>query len=249
MSGGHQDVALVTGAGRGLGAVIAQTLHEKGMRVIVADVALDGAHELAQRLDPSGATARAVGLDVRSKAAFEEVLDAAADWGGIDVLVNNAAVSFMRPAMEISQEEFDLVIAVNLRGPFFAAQVIGAHLKAKGYGRIINIASQAGQMGGTVSGGHYAASKAGVIGLTKYFAREFAGTGITVNSVSPGPLDLPNVRAEVPADKLAALEASMPVRRLGLPEEIAETVALLASRNMGFVTGATWDLNGGTFMR
>ena len=250
MSGGdRQDVALVTGAARGLGAAIARALHQAGMRVIVADVAIEGARELARSLDAGGATARAASLDVREKQAFQDVLDAAQDWGGIDVLVNNAAVSFIRPAMEISAEEFDHVIAVNLRGPFFGSQVIGAHLKAKGYGRIVNIASQAGQMGGTVSGGHYAASKAGVIGLTKYFAREFSGTGVTVNSVAPGPLDLPTVRAEVPAEKLAALEASMPVRRLGLPEEIAEAVALLASRRMGFVTGATWDLNGGTLMR
>jgi 3-oxoacyl-[acyl-carrier protein] reductase len=151
--------------------------------------------------------------------------------------------------MDIGSDEFDAVMAVNLRGPFYASQVIGAHLRDKRYGRIVNIASQAGQMGGTVTGGHYAASKAGLIGLTKYFAREFAGTGVTVNAVSPGPIDLPTVRAGVPAERLAALEASMPVRRLGEPEEIADAVALLASRRMGYVTGATWDLNGGTLMR
>lgn len=249
MNGGdRRDVALVTGAARGLGAVIARTLHQAGMRVIVADIALEGAREIARSLG-AGQTARAVALDVREKQAFQDVLEATADWGGIDVLVNNAAVSFTTPAMQISAEEFDLVLAVNLRGPFFASQVIGAHMKAKAYGRIVNIASQAGQMGGTVTGGHYAASKAGVIGLTKYFAREFAGTGVTVNSVSPGPLDLPTVRAGVPADKLAALEAAMPVRRLGMPEEIAAAVALLASRRMGYATGTTWDLNGGSFMR
>lgn len=104
-------------------------------------------------------------------------------------------------------------------------------------------------MGGTVTGGHYAASKAGLIGLTKYFARAFSGTGITVNAVSPGPLDLPTVRAAVPAETLAALERSMPAGRLGHPDEVAEAVALLASRTMGFVTGATWDINGGTYMR
>lgn len=249
MNSDRRDVALVTGAARGLGAVIAQTLHRSGMRVVVADIALDGAREIARSLDAGQTTARAVALDVREKQAFQSVLDATADWGGIDVLVNNAAVSFTTPAMQISAEEFDLVLAVNLRGPFFACQVIGAHMKAQGYGRIVNIASQAGQMGGTVTGGHYAASKAGVIGLTKYFAREFAGTGVTVNSVSPGPLDVPTVRAGVPADKLAALEASMPVRRLGMPEEIAAAVALLASRHMGYATGTTWDVNGGSFMR
>lgn len=243
------DVALVTGAARGLGVAIAEALHGAGMRVIVADIALDGAGDVARSLDPSGATARAVALDVRDKQAFVDVLAAAEDWGGIDVLVNNAALAFTTPAMDISGDEFDAVVAVNLRGPFFASQVIGAQMRDRGYGRIINIASQAGQMGGTVTGGHYAASKAGVIGLTKFFAREFSGTGVTVNAVSPGPIDLPTVRAGVPAEKLAALEASMPARRLGRPQEIADTVALLASRSMGFVTGATWDLNGGTLMR
>ncbi|MHA4836440.1 SDR family NAD(P)-dependent oxidoreductase [Sphingopyxis sp. MSC1_008] len=243
------DVALVTGAARGLGAAIAEALHRDGMRVLVADVAVQGAREVARQLDPEGATARAISLDVRDKQSFVDVLARAADWGGIDVLVNNAAIAFTTPAMDIEGGEFDAVMAVNLRGPFFASQVIGAHLRAKGYGRIVNIASQAGQMGGTVTGGHYAASKAGLIGLTKYFAREFAGTGVTVNAVSPGPIDLPTVRSAVPADKLAALQASMPVRRLGEPREIADAVALLASRRMGYVTGATWDLNGGTLMR
>lgn len=246
---GNADVALVTGAARGLGAAIAQALHRDGMRILVADVAIDAAAEIASALDPSGATARAVVLDVRGKQAFVDALAGAADWNGIDVLVNNAALSFTTPAMEIGGDEFDAVMAVNLRGPFYASQVIGAHLRGKGYGRIVNIASQAGQMGGTVTGGHYAASKAGLIGLTKYFAREFSGTGVTVNAVSPGPIDLPTVRAAIPAEKLAALEASMPVRRLGEAHEIADAVALLASRRMGYVTGATWDLNGGTLMR
>lgn len=245
----HTDVALVTGAARGLGAAIARALHRDGMRILVADLAIDAAADIAAELDPSGATARPLLLDVRDKQGFVDALAAAADWNGIDVLVNNAALAFTTPAMEIGGDEFDAVMAVNLRGPFYASQVIGAHLRGKGYGRIVNIASQAGQMGGTVTGGHYAASKAGLIGLTKYFAREFSGTGVTVNAVSPGPIDLPTVRAGVPAEKLAALEASMPVRRLGEAQEIADAVALLASRRMGYVTGATWDLNGGTLMR
>lgn len=247
--GSRSDVALVTGAAGGLGAAIAATLHRDGMRVLVADVAAAGAKEVARRLDPDGTTARAVALDVRVKGAFAAAIGRAADWGGVDVLVNNAAIAFTTPAMEIGAEEFDAVMTVNLRGPFFGCQVAGAHFRERGYGRIVNIASQAGQMGGTVTGGHYAASKAGLIGLTKFFAREFAGTGVTVNAVSPGPIDLPTVRAAVPPEKLAALEASMPVRRLGDPQEIADAVALLASRRMGYVTGATWDLNGGTLMR
>ncbi|MGE0666142.1 MAG: SDR family oxidoreductase [Sphingomonadales bacterium] len=240
-------VALVTGAAQGLGAAIAAALHQAGMRVALADVA--SADGPALVLDPALETARPLLLDVRRKEDFTAALDALSGWGGVDVLVNNAAIAYTTPVMEISGDEFDAVMAVNLRGPFFACQVVGQHLREKGHGRIINIASQAGQMGGTVTGAHYAASKAGLILLTKFFAREFAGSGVTVNAVSPGALDLPAVRAAVPADRLAALEAAIPVRRLGFAEEIAAAVVLLASGQAGYVNGATWDINGGTFMR
>lgn len=243
------DVAIVTGAAQGLGAAIATALHAAGMRVALADIAVDAAAEVARRIDATGATARALPLDVTRKADFVEALAALADWGGVDVLVNNAALALTTPLMEVAGDEFDAVLAVNLRGPLFGSQVLGAHMRERGYGRIINIASQAGQMGGTVTGVHYASSKAGLMLMTKVFARELAGSGVTVNAVAPGALDLPAVRAAIPPERLAALENAIPVRRLGRPEEIAAIVALLASRGAGYVTGATWDANGGTYMR
>jgi 3-oxoacyl-[acyl-carrier protein] reductase len=245
----QRRVALVTGGAQGLGEAIVRALHAEGFSVAIADITLEKAAAVAQSLDASGASARALTLDVRTKSHFSSAVDQVSDWGGVDVLVNNAALTLTTPVMEIHADEFDAVMAVNLRGPFFGCQVIGAHMQARGFGRIINISSQAGQMGGTVAGAHYAASKAGIILLTKYFAREFAASGVTVNAVSPGALDFPAVRAAFSPERVKALEAMIPVRHLGNPDEVAAAVALLARADMAYVTGATWDINGGMFMR
>jgi 3-oxoacyl-[acyl-carrier protein] reductase len=246
---GRRAVALVTGGSQGLGAVIARKLHATGYAVAIADVADAQAIAVAAGLDPGGATARPIALDVRNKHAFVSALEQLQDWGGVDVLVNNAAITKTTPVMEIDADEFDAVMSVNLRGTFFGCQVLGAHMQARASGRIINISSQAGQMGGTVAGAHYAASKAGIILLTKFFARELSPSGVTVNCVAPGALEFPSVRASFSPERVKALEAAIPVKHLGDPAEIAATVALLASPDMAYVTGATWDINGGTFMR
>jgi 3-oxoacyl-[acyl-carrier protein] reductase len=154
-----------------------------------------------------------------------------------------------RPVMEIPPEEFDAVMAVNVRGTFLGCQVFGAHFRDQGHGRIINLASLAGQNGGTATGAHYAASKGAILTLTKVFARDLAAGGVTVNAIAPGPLDTPMVHRTVPADRLEALKANIPVGDIGDPRFIASLVAQLASPEAAFVTGATWDVNGGLFMR
>ncbi|MDT4816394.1 4-formylbenzenesulfonate dehydrogenase TsaC1/TsaC2 [compost metagenome] len=243
-------VALITGASRGLGECIARRLHVAGYRVALADVRLDGVQRLADQLDPGGATALAIELDVRDKAAFQRARDLLAGrWGGTDILVNNAGVSKVAPLMEITPEEFDESLAVNLRGTFVACQVFGAHFAERGFGRIVNIASLAGQNGGTATGAHYAAAKGGVATLTKVFARELAGQGVTVNSISPGPLDLPVVRETVAPERLEQILKMIPAGTLGDPAYIADAVLLLAADNAASVTGACWDINGGLFMR
>lgn len=246
----HRRVALVTGGGNGLGATIATALHQNGYRVGVADRDLEAAQEVARSLDGSGETTRALRLDVRDKAAFVEARDdLLAHWQDVHVLVNNAAVTSVCPVMDITPDEFDDVLAVNLRGTFFGCQVFGAFFQSRRHGRIVNIASLAGQSGGTATGAHYAASKGGVLTLTKVFARELARDGITVNAVAPGPLDLPVVRRTIAPERLSAIVETIPVQHLGDPGFVATLVVQLASVEASSTTGATWDLNGGLFMR
>jgi len=243
-------VILITGAARGLGAVIATRFHETGYRVAIGDIMLDAAQSLANSLSPDGKTALAVRLDVTLKADFESARDTiASTWGRVDVLVNNAGASKVVALMDITGEQFDQVINVNLRSVLFGCQVFGQYFADLGVGRIVNIASLAGQNGGSATGAHYAAAKGGVITLTKVFARDLAAKGVTVNAISPGPMDLPIVHESVPKDKLAAVIARIPVGKLGSAQYIADAAVLLSADNAYFATGACWDVNGGLFMR
>lgn len=244
------QTALVTGGGQGLGEIIARVLHRSGYQVAVADINEEAAAAVAAALDPTGDTACAVQLDVRSKSEFEAALAGLIGrWGKVHLLVNNAAMTLTTPVMEISPEEFDAVIAVNLRGTFLGCQVFGTYFRGEGYGRIVNMASLAGENGGTATGAHYAASKGGIMTLTKVFARELAGSGVTVNAVSPGPLDLASLRDKISAEKIASIEKMIPVGQLGDPDFIASTILHLASPAASSVTGAIWDVNGGLLMR
>ena len=239
-------VALVTGAGRGIGACIATRLARDGMRVVVADLDLDAAVSTAEAAGPAAVPAA---LDVRERASFAAAVQLAlADLGGLDVLVNNAALTIRRPFFEVDDAEWDDVLAVNLRGALIGCQLAGAHMKDNGRGRIVNLTSLAGQQGSAVNGAHYAASKAGLLALTKTVARELAPHGITVNAVAPAAIEGP-VMNELSADLRAALVGSIPVGRLGRAEDVAALVAYLVSDEAGYVTGATFDVNGGMFMR
>ncbi|MER7795517.1 SDR family oxidoreductase [Streptomyces sp. NPDC097640] len=247
---GNWRVAVVTGAARGLGACIAGRLYDRGYRVALTDLDEAAAAKAAADLDPDGGTAVGLALDVRDKDAFARVRDELVErWGAVHVLVNNAGHAKAEALMEISPDSFEQIVSTNLNGTFFGCQVLGAYFAERGYGRIVNIASLAGQNGGTATGGHYAAAKGGVATLTKVFARELGPHGVTVNAISPGPQDLPVVREMVPPDRLAVIEQSMPVGRLGRPRFIADMAVLLAAEHADAVTGACWDANGGLFMR
>lgn len=249
-SQGGSRVALVTGAGNGLGEIIARAFHAAGYRVAIGDIDTAAAEKIARDLSPTGETALPLHLDVREKSAFERALAVLIDrWGSAHVLVNNAALTVARPVLEITAEEFDAVIAVNLRGTFFGCQVFGAYFRDHGNGRIVNIASLAGHNGGTAAGAHYAASKAGIMNLTKVFARDLAKAGVTVNAVAPGPLDLPIVHRTVTPERLAALKETIPVGDIGDPAFVAQVVLQLASPGAASTTGAIWDINGGLLMR
>jgi 3-oxoacyl-[acyl-carrier protein] reductase len=239
---------LVTGAGRGVGEEIARLFHASGARVAVTDVDAASAQGVAMSLDASGATAMGLALDVRRKEAFEQVRDRIATaWGSTDIVVNNAGYAKRTPVDEISVEEFDDIVAINMRSVFLSCQVFSRHMRANGYGRIVNVTSLAGQNGGTVASAHYAAAKAGAIMLSKYFAQQLAGSGVTVNAVSPGPIS--TAKGRLSDEQVARIEKLVPIGRFAEASEMAAAVALLASDQGGFFVGATLDLNGGLFMR
>ena len=173
---------------------------------------------------------------------------AAAAFGPVNVLVNNAATTSASTVWEITAAEWDEVLAVNLRGTFFGCRVAGETMRDAG-GRIVNLASLAGQWGKSPTGAHYAASKAGIISVTRVFAQQLAPFGVTVNAVAPAAIDSPQVRA-MPPDRIATyVEQTVPLGRLGAPDEIAETIAFVVSPGAAFMTGATIDVNGGALMR
>lgn len=241
--------ALVTGAGRGLGAAIASTLSARGAAVVLADIDGAAAEGVAAGLDPSGRCASSLVLDVRSRSAFEDALGACVErHGSLDILVNNAAVTVSRSFWEIEPVEWDDVLSVNLRSVLFGCQVVGEHLRNRGWGRIVNLSSLAGQQGGAVAGAHYAASKAGIIVLTKIVARELASAGVTVNAIAPAAIDGPVLRV-LPPEVVRRLEATVPLGRVGRPHEVAALTAFLCSEDASFITGATYDINGGLLMR
>jgi 3-oxoacyl-[acyl-carrier protein] reductase len=243
-------IALVTGAGQGLGYTLCARLLQAGYKVVVTDRSLEAATKAAAQLDSTGENTIAIKLDVGIKTDFEAALAQVLEqWGALHVLVNNAAVTMTTPVMQISPEEFDAVVSLNLRSVFVGCQVVGAHMAGAGYGRIINMASLAGQNGGTATGAHYAASKGGIVTLTKIFAKEFAAQGVTVNAIAPGPIESPAVRAAVPAQRLESLIGTIPVKRLGDAGFLGDLIVQLARPEAYFTTGATWDVNGGLFMR
>ena len=216
--------AIVTGAARGLGEAIARRLHADGRRVLLADLDEDGAARVAAELG-EGAVPHA--HDVRDPGSWERVLEAAGD--DLDALVNNAARTEIRPFFEIPLDEWDDVLATNLRGTYLGIRVVGAALRDRGRGgRIVNLSSVAGQNSRAVTGVHYATSKAAIVALTRHAATELAPHGITVNAVAPAAIDGPMV-ATVPPERLATMLATIPVGRLGRPEEVAALVAWLLS--------------------
>lgn len=241
--------AIVTGAGRGLGEAIAVELAARGASVLLADIDGDAAEGAAAAIRDAGGEAESAALDVADWAAVHQAIsDFTARAERLDILVNSAARSVARSFWEIDPAEWDDVMAVNLRGVVAGCRAAGAIMREAKWGRIVNLASFAGQQGGVNGGAHYAASKAGIIVLTKIVAAELADSGVTVNAVAPAAIEGPVFDA-LPAERQEAIAAKIPVGRAGRPEEVAATVAFLASERAAFITGTTIDVNGGLFMR
>jgi 3-oxoacyl-[acyl-carrier protein] reductase len=240
-------LAIVTGAARGLGEAIARRLYADGYRVALADIDSVGTGRVAGEL---GEGARSFLHDIRELDSWQVLLEDVRSSFGDDVhaLVNNAARTEVRSFWEIDVAEWDDVLATNLRGTYLGCRVVGAYLRDRGAGRIVNLTSVAGQASRAVTGVHYATSKAAIIALTRHAATELAPHGVTVNAVAPAAIDGPMV-ASVPPERIEAMLKTIPVGRLGRPEEVAALVSFLLSDEAGFTTGATYDVNGGMLMR
>lgn len=245
---GEQRVAIITGAARGIGRAIAQALSRQGAATVIADIDAEGARRVAQEIEGSGGRALAIPSDVSIPAQVADMVREAADQlGRIDILVNNAGILSATSIEALREDEWDRVMAINVKSAVFASQQALPWMIRQGWGRIINISSLSGRMGGVSAGCAYSASKAALIGLTMSLARQTAGKGITVNAVAPGTTRSDIIR-RFSAEQMERIMRSIPVGRLGEPEEIAALVAFLAQDTAGFITGAVIDINGGMFM-
>ncbi|MGY3677544.1 SDR family oxidoreductase [Streptomyces sp. TE33382] len=241
--------ALVTGAGRGIGAAIAVRLHELGHRVALLDRDGDAVSALSGTLDHGAGTALPLRVDVDDAAAVRAALrEVSGTWQAPDILVNNAARTAPGSVWDIEPDEWDAVMATNLCSVLILTRLCAPAMRHRGWGRVVNLASLAGQQGGTLAGPHYSAAKAGVLVLTKVFARELATHGVTVNAVAPASVHTPAV-AQLGGPAVSGAARNIPVGRMGRPSEVAALVAYLVSEEGGYVTGATLDINGGTHMR
>jgi len=238
-------VAVVTGGARGLGRAISLRLAEDGIAVSVWDLNLEGAQETAQMIRDAGGSAIACGGSVSSAADIAQAVSRThGELGKITILVNNAALSPFCRFEELTEEVWDKLMAINLKGPFLCCQAIIPDMLDAGWGRIINISSSSAQTGASRMA-HYVASKGGVIGLTKALALEYAERGITVNNVPPNFVDTEGLRA-APVD-VEAFAKTTPMKRTGKPRNIAAAVAFLASEDADYITGHTLSVNGGRY--
>jgi 3-oxoacyl-[acyl-carrier protein] reductase len=241
-------VALVTGAARGIGLACATELSRAGAVVIMVDRLVREAETAASGIVAAGGKAVAVTADLAQTPDVPRLVhEAASRYGRIDILVNNAGVLNQTPTEELTEAQWDRLMAINLKAVFFLTQAVLPVMVRQGSGAIVSLASLAARVGGIVAGVDYATSKAGVVGLTRTLARQYGPKGIRVNAVAPGVIMTEMTRPwseEVRQD----FAARTPLRRLGTPEDVARVVAFLAGPDSGFITGATIDVNGGLYM-
>jgi len=235
----RERVAIVTGGARGIGRAMGETFASEGARVVLADVdalVIETAREL---------NGRGIVADVAEENAARALIEATIQaFGRVDILVNNAGICPRTPFEEISRAEWDRVLAVNLTGAFLCVQAVLPHMQRARYGRILNISSVAGKMGGVTVGAHYAASKAGLLGLTKSLARLCAPFGITVNAIAPVTTETEMTR-DWSREVMEKMKQSIPLGRLAQANDIAAAALFLASEEASFITGEVLDVNGG----
>lgn len=240
-------VAIITGSARGLGAATARRPAQEGAKVIVTDILADQAQATAEALRGEGLAAHCIAGDITKGADVQRLVDeTVAHFGGVHVLVNNAGFPRDKYLVKMSEEDWDLVITVMLKGAFLAAKAVMPHLIAQGWGRVINISSRAHLGNPTQS--NYSAAKAGLIGMAKALAQEEGRYGVTVNCVAPGFMETEMVQALPTYEtiKERAVQAQ-PIKRVGRPDDIADAVAFLASERAGFISGEVLHVTGGRY--
>jgi 3-oxoacyl-[acyl-carrier protein] reductase len=240
--------AIVIGAARGIGAAIAQRLVEEDARVVIADTLEAAGRATAERLAERGEATFAV-TDVARKESVDGLVEATlARYGRVDILVQNAGIYPYTMLPDIAVEEWDAVLGVNLRGCFLAIQACARPMRARRYGRIVLTSSITGPRVSSPGHGHYSASKAGINGLIRAAAIEFAPDGITINGVEPGNILTEGMQAERPPEFIRAMERSVPLGRLGTPRDVAHAVLFLASDEAAYITGTTIIVEGGQIL-
>ena len=240
-------VACVTGASRGIGRAVALTLGRAGFEIVAASTTIENNSEFAAEMRAAGADFLAINLNSESAESIKEAFGRALkEKGRIDVLVNNAGIARDGLAVRMKPADWDVVLRTNLDGAFFAIQQALPGMMRNRWGRIINISSVVGQAGGAGQV-NYAASKAGLIGLSKSLAQELGCRGITVNVVAPGYIATDMTKG-LPEERKQKILAAIPVERIGTPDDVAAAVKLLASEEAGYITGHVLAVNGGMYM-
>jgi len=240
-------VALVTGAAQGIGRAVALVLARNGADIVVSDINLEKAEETAKEIEGIGPKAMAIRVNVANPGDVEGMVDAVLErFGRIDILVNNAGIARDKLILRMTEEDWDAVLNINLKGTFNCTKAVVKQMSKQRSGKIVNIASVSGEMGNPGQA-NYSASKAGVIGFTKTIAREFAQRGINVNAIAPGYIQTPMTEA-LPEKAKEELKRMIPVERLGQPEDVAEAVLFLVSESSSYITGHVLNVNGGIYM-
>ena len=240
-------IAVVTGAAQGIGKVIAMHLVQKGASLVLCDIDLEMANEAAREIEEVGGKCLALKSDVSNMQDAEKIIKETVEhFGSLDILVNNAGITRDNVLIRMKEEQWDQVMAVNLKGTFNVTKAAIKVMMRKKSGKIVNIASITGLMG-NAGQANYSASKAGVIGFTKSIAREYADRGITVNAVAPGFIETAMTDA-IPEREREELIRQIPVKKLGTPEDVANAVYFLVSEEASYITGQVIGVNGGLYM-
>lgn len=241
-------VAIVTGGGNGLGRAICMALAGEGCKVVVSDIDVSAGETVMKQITSLGRKTIFTKVDVSKEEEVDQTVKATLEaFGGIDILVNNAGIFYRGNIEDMKEEDWDKVMDVNIKGVFLCSKAVIKQMKKQKSGKIVNIASIAGKTGGILSGANYVVSKAGVIAFTKRLAKEMGPYRVNVNAIAPGSIDTPMVRA-MPAEETESLVRMIPLGEIGQPEDVANAVVFLASKEARYITGVTLHVDGGLFM-